>query len=129
MDVIHGDLTPSNILIDGDDKLCLVSFSLPMIPAESGNHTFNSCYGAKPKLSTAAEVRSLISLPLRGELTSPVPSLPAAPSSDNVNTDISGLLSQFVRLSSSPRNTDIPQIVIGEEAQDAAERASTEAAL
>ncbi|KAG1867150.1 asparaginase-domain-containing protein [Suillus subalutaceus] len=91
---------------------------------------------AKPEL-TAAEVRSLISLPLRGELTPPVPSLPAAPSSDDVNTDLSGLLSQFVRLSSSARKTDIPQIVIGEEAQDAAapwsrtaaERASTEAAL
>ncbi|KAG1749467.1 asparaginase-domain-containing protein [Suillus lakei] len=91
---------------------------------------------AKPEL-TAAEVRSLISLPLRGELTPPVSSLPAAPSSDDVNTDLSGLLSQFVRLSSSARKTDIPQVVIGEEAQDAAapwsrtaaERASTEAAL
>lgn len=91
---------------------------------------------AKPKL-TATEVRSLISLPLRGELTLPVPSLPAAPSLDDVNTDLSGLLSQFVRLSSSPRKTDIPQIVIGEEVQDAAapwsrtaaEHASTEAAL
>ncbi|KAG2348219.1 asparaginase-domain-containing protein [Suillus weaverae] len=91
---------------------------------------------AKPEL-TATEVRSLISLALRGELTPPVPSLPAAPSSDDMNTDLSGLLSQLVRLSSSVRKTDIPQIVIGEEAQDAAapwsgtaaERASTEAAL
>jgi lysophospholipase len=66
-----------------------------------------------------------------------VPSLPAAPSLDDVNTDLSGLLSQFVRLSSSPRKTDIPRIVIGEEVQDAAapwsrtaaEHASTEAAL
>lgn len=91
---------------------------------------------AKPEL-TVIEVRSLISLPLRGELTPPVPSLPVAPSSHDVNTDLSGLLSQFVRLSSSGRKIDIPQIVIGEEAQDAAapwsrtaaERASTEAAL
>ncbi|KAG2139118.1 asparaginase-domain-containing protein [Suillus bovinus] len=91
---------------------------------------------AKPKL-TAAEVRSLISLPLRGELTPPVPSLPAAPSSDDEDTNISELLSQFVRLSSSARKADIPQIVIGEEAQEAAapwsctaaERASAEAAL
>ncbi|KAG2139034.1 asparaginase-domain-containing protein [Suillus clintonianus] len=91
---------------------------------------------AKPEF-TAAEVRSLISLPLRGELTPPVSSLPAAPSSDDVNTDLSGLLSEFVRLSSSARKADIPQIVIGEEVQDAAapwtrtaaERASTEAAL
>ncbi|KAG1851819.1 asparaginase-domain-containing protein [Suillus tomentosus] len=91
---------------------------------------------AKPEL-TAAEVRSLISLPLRGELTPPVPSLAAAPSLDGVNIDLSGLLSQFVRLSSSAPKADIPQIVIGEEAQDAAapwsrtaaERASTEAAL
>ncbi|KAG2096335.1 asparaginase-domain-containing protein [Suillus discolor] len=91
---------------------------------------------AKPEL-TAAEVRSLISLPLRGELTPPVPSLAAAPSLDGVNIDLSRLLSQFVRLSSSAAKADIPQIVIGEEAQDAAapwsrtaaERASTEAAL
>lgn len=91
---------------------------------------------AKPEL-TAAEVRSLISIPLRGELTPPVSSLPAAPSSDDVDTDLSEVLSQFVRLSSSVRKIDIPQIVIGEEAQDAAapwsrtaaERASTEAAL
>jgi lysophospholipase len=91
---------------------------------------------AKPEL-TAAEVRSLISSPLRGELTPPVSSLPAAPSSDDVDTDLSELLSQFVRLSSSVRKIDIPQIVIGEEAQGAAapwsrtaaERASTEAAL
>ncbi|OAX34994.1 L-asparaginase [Rhizopogon vinicolor AM-OR11-026] len=88
---------------------------------------------AKPEL-TPTQVRSLISLPLRGELTPPVSSLPAAPSSDDV--DLQGLLSQFVRLSSA-RKADIPQIVIGEEAQDAAapwsrtaaERASTEAAL
>lgn len=91
---------------------------------------------AKPEL-TAAEVRSLISLPLRGELTPPVPSLAAAPSLDGVSVDLSGLLSQFVRLSSSAPKADIPQIAIGEEAQDAAapwsrtaaERASTEAAL
>lgn len=91
---------------------------------------------AKPEL-TVIEVRSLISLPLRGELTPPMPSLPVAPSLDDVNTDLSGLLSQFVRLSSSGPKIDIPQIVIGEEAQDAAapwsrtaaERASTEAAL
>jgi hypothetical protein len=90
---------------------------------------------AKPVL-TPTQVRSLISLPLRGELTPPAPSLPAAPSSDDVHTDLQGLLSHFVRLSYA-RKIDIPQIVIGEEAQDAAapwsrtaaERASTEAAL
>lgn len=66
-----------------------------------------------------------------------MPSLAAAPSLDGVSIDLSGLLSQFVRLSSSAPKADIPQIVIGEEAQDAAapwshtaaERASTEAAL
>lgn len=66
-----------------------------------------------------------------------MPSLPAAPSLDDVNTDLSRVLSHFVRLSSSPRKTDVPQIVIGEDVQDAAapwsrtaaERASTEAAL
>ena len=53
-----------------------------------------------------------------------------------MHTDLQGLLSQFVRLSCA-RGADIPQIVIGEEAQDAAapwsrtatERANTEAAL
>lgn len=63
-------------------------------------------------------------------------SLPAAPSQDDAHTDLQGLLSQFVRLSFA-RRTEIPQIVIGEEVQDAAapwsstaaERANTEAAL
>lgn len=45
MDIIHGDLTPTNILINGDDKLCLADFGLSMILAESGNPTFNSCHG------------------------------------------------------------------------------------
>ncbi|KAG1719841.1 kinase-like domain-containing protein [Suillus lakei] len=44
-DIVHGDLTPTNILINSDDKLCLADFGLSMILAESGNPTFNSCHG------------------------------------------------------------------------------------
>ncbi|KAG1796464.1 kinase-like domain-containing protein [Suillus variegatus] len=43
--IVHGDLTPTNILINSDDKLCLADFGLSMILAESGNPTFNSCHG------------------------------------------------------------------------------------
>ncbi|KAG2753099.1 kinase-like protein [Suillus brevipes Sb2] len=44
-DIVHGDLTPTNILINSDDRLCLADFGLSMILAESGNPTFNSCHG------------------------------------------------------------------------------------
>lgn len=44
-DIVHGDLTPTNILINSDDKLCLADFGLSVILAESGNPTFNSCHG------------------------------------------------------------------------------------
>ncbi|KAG1904931.1 kinase-like domain-containing protein [Suillus fuscotomentosus] len=43
-DVVHGDLTPTNVLIDSDGKLRLADFGLSLILAESGNPTFNSCH-------------------------------------------------------------------------------------
>ncbi|KAG1723667.1 kinase-like domain-containing protein [Suillus paluster] len=43
--IVHGDLTPMNVLINGYDKLCLADFGLSMVLAESGNPTFNSCHG------------------------------------------------------------------------------------
>ncbi|KAG1785070.1 kinase-like domain-containing protein [Suillus plorans] len=43
--IVHGDLTPNNVLINSDDKLCLADFGLSVILAESGNPTFNSCHG------------------------------------------------------------------------------------
>lgn len=42
--IVHGDLAPTNILVNSDDKLCLTDFGLSMILAESGNPTFNSCH-------------------------------------------------------------------------------------
>ncbi|OCH88208.1 L-asparaginase [Obba rivulosa] len=101
---------------------------------------------SKSELS-AAEVRSLIGTPLRGELTRPASSIPptlSEPSGmdDNLKS-IYGLLSQVIRLSTSTAHT--PKVVISKDASNndsealsdaaapwswtAAEAASTEAAL
>ncbi|KAG1813032.1 kinase-like domain-containing protein [Suillus variegatus] len=40
--IVHGDLTPTNVLIESDGKLLLSDFGLSMAIAESGNPTFNS---------------------------------------------------------------------------------------
>ncbi|KIK35701.1 hypothetical protein CY34DRAFT_32641, partial [Suillus luteus UH-Slu-Lm8-n1] len=44
-DIVHGDLTATNVLVSGDGRLCLADYGLSMILAESGNPTFNSCHG------------------------------------------------------------------------------------
>ncbi|OAX34616.1 kinase-like protein [Rhizopogon vinicolor AM-OR11-026] len=41
-DVVHGDLTGTNILVDDSENLRLADFGLSMIAAESGNLTFGS---------------------------------------------------------------------------------------
>lgn len=79
-------------------------------------------------------------MPLRGELTCPSRSTPTQPTIDQNLESMQGLLSQFVRLSSSTSST--PKIVITTDSMDeatqdaakpwswtAAEAASTEAAL
>ncbi|KAL4077298.1 asparaginase-domain-containing protein [Scleroderma yunnanense] len=93
---------------------------------------------SKPELSVA-QVRELISIPLRGELTLYSTSVPNDPIAVQDLYNIRGLLDHFVRLTSSDRQ--IPLITlptdIGEIAQDsaapwsetAAETAFTEAAL
>lgn len=43
-DVVHGDLTATNVLVDSSGCLRLADFGLSMILAESGNATFNSCH-------------------------------------------------------------------------------------
>ncbi|KAG1785067.1 kinase-like domain-containing protein [Suillus plorans] len=43
-DIVHGDLTATNVLVGSDGRLCLGDFGLSMILAESGNATFNSCH-------------------------------------------------------------------------------------
>ncbi|KAG1853432.1 kinase-like domain-containing protein [Suillus subalutaceus] len=58
--IVHGDLTPTNILINSNDKLCLADFGLSMILAESGNATFNSYHAGNvwwmaPELITPSE--------------------------------------------------------------------------
>ncbi|KAG1818289.1 kinase-like domain-containing protein [Suillus variegatus] len=42
--IVHGDLTPTNVLVSGDGRLCLGDFGLSMLLAESGNLTFNSTH-------------------------------------------------------------------------------------
>ncbi|KIJ10500.1 hypothetical protein PAXINDRAFT_101996 [Paxillus involutus ATCC 200175] len=93
---------------------------------------------SKPELSVQ-QVRELISMPLRGELTRPTVLAPNRPTTAPDLPSIQGLLAQFVRLTSSARQ--MPQITlspsVGDDAQHAAagwtgtatETASTEAAL
>ncbi|KAG2047585.1 kinase-like protein [Suillus hirtellus] len=40
-DIVHGDLTPTNVLVDSNGRLRLADFGLSIILAESGNPTFN----------------------------------------------------------------------------------------
>ncbi|KAG2053195.1 kinase-like protein, partial [Suillus hirtellus] len=40
-DIVHGDLTPTNVLVDSDGRLRLADFGLSIILEESGNPTFN----------------------------------------------------------------------------------------
>ncbi|KAG2041335.1 kinase-like domain-containing protein [Suillus americanus] len=43
-DIVHGDLTATNVLVDSSGCLRLADFGLSMILAEAGNATFNSCH-------------------------------------------------------------------------------------
>ncbi|KAF8559674.1 asparaginase-domain-containing protein [Imleria badia] len=95
---------------------------------------------SKPELSIN-QVRELIGMPLRGELTRPTHSPPTRPTAGPDLPSIQGLLTQFVRLSSSSSAHQIPRITfspsLGNDAQDATaswsgtarETSSTEAAL
>ncbi|KAG9318583.1 asparaginase-domain-containing protein [Chiua virens] len=96
---------------------------------------------SKPELSVH-QVRELISMPLRGELTRPTISSPTQPSAAVPGLpNIQGILSQFVRLSSLSSAHKIPKITfspsMGDGVQDATaswsdtagETALTEAAL
>ncbi|OAX38031.1 kinase-like protein [Rhizopogon vinicolor AM-OR11-026] len=65
--IVHGDLTPNNVLIDGNDKLCLADFGLSMILAESGNPTFNSCHAGNVRWLAP----EMLSVPQPGEMTRP----------------------------------------------------------
>ncbi|KAG2134516.1 kinase-like domain-containing protein [Suillus clintonianus] len=65
--IVHGDLTPTNILIDSDDKLCLADFGLSVILAESGNPTFNSCHAGNVRWMAP----EMFVVPEHGELTKP----------------------------------------------------------
>ncbi|KAG2158602.1 kinase-like domain-containing protein [Suillus bovinus] len=48
-DIVHNDLTPNNILIDSDDKLCLADFGLSMILPQSGSFMFYSCHAGNAR--------------------------------------------------------------------------------
>ncbi|KAG1728742.1 kinase-like domain-containing protein [Suillus paluster] len=43
-DIVHGDLTGTNVLVDNTGRLRLADFGLSMILAEAENATFNSCH-------------------------------------------------------------------------------------
>ncbi|KAJ8590706.1 kinase-like protein [Rhizopogon salebrosus TDB-379] len=43
-DIVHGDLTGTNVLVDGSGKLCFADFGLSMVLTEAGNMTFNSMH-------------------------------------------------------------------------------------
>ncbi|OJA21228.1 hypothetical protein AZE42_07987 [Rhizopogon vesiculosus] len=57
----------NNVLIDGNDKLCLADFGLSMILAESGNPTFNSCHAGNVRWMAP----EMLSVPQPGEMTKP----------------------------------------------------------
>ncbi|KAG1730480.1 kinase-like domain-containing protein [Suillus lakei] len=42
--IVHGDLTATNVLVDSSGRLRLADFGLSMILAEADNTTFNSCH-------------------------------------------------------------------------------------
>ncbi|KAG2139327.1 kinase-like domain-containing protein [Suillus clintonianus] len=48
-DIVHGDMTDTNILVSGDGRLYLADFSLSMILAESDNTTFSSFHGGNSR--------------------------------------------------------------------------------
>ncbi|KAG2134504.1 kinase-like domain-containing protein [Suillus clintonianus] len=65
--IVHGDLTPTNVLINSDDKLCLADFGLSMVLAESGNPTFNSCHAGNVRWMAP----EMFAIPEPGKLTKP----------------------------------------------------------
>lgn len=85
------------------------------------------------------QVRELIGVPLRGELTRPSVSTPSNPATANGSQDMDGLLSNIVRLTSaihqsystplSPEMGEVAQDAAARWSNTAAETASTEAAL
>ncbi|KAG2368634.1 kinase-like domain-containing protein, partial [Suillus spraguei] len=48
-DIVHGDITDTNILVSNDGRLYLADFALSIILAESDNTTFSSCYGGNSR--------------------------------------------------------------------------------
>ncbi|KAG2065014.1 kinase-like protein [Suillus decipiens] len=48
-DIVHGDMTDTNILVSNDGRLYLADFALSIILAESDNTTFSSCYGGNSR--------------------------------------------------------------------------------
>ncbi|KAG1737454.1 kinase-like domain-containing protein [Suillus lakei] len=61
-DIVHGDMTDTNILVSSDGRLYLADFALSMILAESDNTTFNSCHGGNSRWMPP----EAISMPLEG---------------------------------------------------------------
>lgn len=57
--IVHGDLTPTNVLIDSDGKLLLSDFGLSMVLAESGNPTFNSYHAGNVRWMAPEMVEEL----------------------------------------------------------------------
>ncbi|KAG2033961.1 kinase-like domain-containing protein [Suillus americanus] len=48
-DIVHGDMTDTNILVSNDGRLYLADFALSMILAESNSTTFSSCHGGNSR--------------------------------------------------------------------------------
>ncbi|KAG2088080.1 kinase-like domain-containing protein [Suillus discolor] len=66
-EVVHGDLTCTNVLMSADGKLHLADFGLSTIPSEARNSTFSSCHPGNVRWMAP----EMLAIPEQGEVAIP----------------------------------------------------------